>query len=373
MMIPVTQPFLPPKDEYDYLISRLWDSKWLTNNGTYVRQLEAELKKYLNVPSFYYVGNGTIALQLAIQSLKLENQIITTPFSFAATTTSILWEHCEPVFVDIDPKTLCIDPGKIEEAITSKTEAILATHVYGIPCDVERIEEIARKYHLKVIYDAAHAFGVRYKDNPIVRFGDISTISFHATKPFHTVEGGGIINNTGEEVDNQIELLRSFGFRGNEYFTAGINGKNSEFHAAMGICNLKYINGIITTRKAITETYDTLLSNRIERPFISDDVQYNYAYYPVIFETEKELLSVKSQLEKNDIEARRYFYPSLNQLTYLRNTSSCPISEDIASRILCLPLFAELNDEDVEKIAKLVIGEKINEFAYNGWSRVHRL
>lgn len=373
MMIPVTQPFLPPKDEYDHLISRLWDSKWLTNNGVYVRQLEEELEEYLNVPSCYYVGNGTIALQLAIQSLKLKNEIITTPFSFVATTTSILWENCEPVFVDIDPNTLCIDPNKIEEAITSNTEAILATHVYGIPCDVERIEEIAKKHHLKVIYDAAHAFGVRYKGESLLQFGDISTLSFHATKPFHTVEGGAIINNMGERVDNQIALLRSFGFRGDDYVTAGINAKNSEFHAAMGLCNLKYIDDIITNRKKTSETYDTLLENRVERPFISGDVQYNYAYYPVIFETEEELLHAKSQLENNDIESRRYFYPSLNTMTYLKNTISCPISEDIARRILCLPLFSGLNDEDVERIAKIIIGEKINEFAHNRRSRLHRV
>lgn len=371
-MIPVTRPFLPPKDEYDNLISRLWDSKWLTNNGVYVRQLEEELKEYLNVPSFYFVGNGTIALQLAIKSLKLTNEIITTPFSFAATTTSILWEHCKPVFVDIDPKTLCIDPGKIEEAITSKTEAILATHVYGIPCDVEKIAEIAQKYHLKVIYDAAHAFGVRYKGASLMRFGDISTVSFHATKLFHTVEGGAVINNTGKDIDKQVELVRSFGFHGDDYITVGINGKNSEFHAAMGLCNLKYIDEIMVNRKTITEIYDALLQHRIERPFISDDVEYNYSYYPVIFETEEELLYVKEQLGKSGIEARRYFYPSLNRLHYLENASPCPISEDIASRILCLPLFSGLSIDDAEKISKLIIGEKINEFAYNGRGRFHR-
>jgi dTDP-4-amino-4,6-dideoxygalactose transaminase len=371
-MIPVSQPFLPPKDEYDKLISNLWDTKWLTNNGMLAKMLETQLKDYLHIPSLHFVHNGTIALQIAIQALHLKNEVITTPFSFVATTTSILWEDCEPVFVDINPRTLCIDPEKIEAAITPRTEAILATHVYGIPCEVEKIEQIAKRYNLKVIYDAAHAFGVQYKGKSVLEFGDISTLSFHATKLFHTIEGGGIINNSGNELDQSIKLMRNFGIEGNNPLTIGINGKNSEFHAAMGLCNLKYIEGNIKKRKNIALLYDSLLGNRVERPYISDEVEYNYAYYPVIFETEKELLYVKDQLQKNNIDSRRYFYPSLNKLPYLKRAYNCPVSEDISKRILCLPFYSDINGKDVENISKIINGERINELIYNRRSRVHR-
>lgn len=354
-MIPVSQPFLPPKVEYESLIRELWNTKWLTNNGIFVRKLEEKLKAYLQLSSLQFVNNGTIALQLAIKSLGINKEVITTPFSFVATTTSIIWEKCRPVFVDIDPKTLCIDPYKIEEAITEETEAILATHVYGIPCDVEKIEKIAKKHNLKVIYDAAHAFGVQYKGKSLLSFGDVSTLSFHATKLFHTVEGGAIITNSGVEFEQRIKLLRSFGFEGEQYILAGINGKNSEFHAAMGLCNLKYIDEIILKRKRISEIYDRYLDNKFTRPYISKDVDYNYAYYPVIFETEEDLLITQNKLSKNGIESRRYFYPSLNKLPYLPDYYSCPISEDISSRILCLPLFSDLMHVEVERISNLIM------------------
>ncbi|MFJ7638138.1 DegT/DnrJ/EryC1/StrS family aminotransferase [Peribacillus sp. NPDC097206] len=357
-MIPVTQPFLPPKDEYYSLISKLWDTKWLTNNGVYVTQLEKQLEDYLNISSLHFVSNGTIALQLAIRTLGIKDEVITTPFSFVATTTSILWENCDPVFVDIDPKTFCIDPNKIEEAITSKTEAILATHVFGIPCDIEKIEIIAKKHGLKVIYDAAHAFGVQYKGKSVLGFGDISTISFHSTKLFHTIEGGAVINNAEIELDQDIRLLRSFGFDSGQHYTPGINAKNSEFHAAMGLCNLKYIDDIFIHRKNLTETYDALLASNYERPFISDDIKYNYSYYPVVFESEKELLYIKNKLMENDIETKRYFNPSLNKLPYLTTIISCPISEDISKRILCLPLFSDLSMNDVIKISALIMGKR---------------
>ena len=358
-MIPVSQPFLPPIEEYNQLISKIWDTKWLTNHGTFVQQLEHQLADHLHLASIHFVNNGTIALQLAIHSLAIENEVITTPFSFVATTNSILWEKCKPVFVDIDPKTLCIDVDKIEEAITVKTEAIMATHVFGIPCNVEKIEKIARKYNLKVIYDAAHAFGVKYKDRSVLEYGDISTLSFHATKLFHTVEGGAIINNTGGNLDYKLNLLRSFGFSGEQYITVGINAKNSEFHAAMGLCNIKYINEIIGNRRKITELYDSYFGNFFKKPFISGDIDYNYAYYPIIFETEDELLQTQQKLRKHNIETRRYFFPSLNNLAFIKEKYSCPISEDISNRILCLPLYSELKLEDVEKIAKLIMGKKL--------------
>lgn len=353
-MIPVSQPFLPPRDEYQSLLTEVWERKWLTNHGPFVQRLERELQDYLHVPFLYFVSNGTIALQLATKALGITKEVITTPFSFVATTTSLLWENCQPVFVDIDPQTLCIDADKIEEAITAKTEAILATHVFGIPCDVERIEEIARRHQLKVIYDGAHAFGVRYKGRSLLSYGDISTLSFHATKLFHTVEGGAVIYNGIEGKEEQIRLLRSFGFEGEQYSIAGINGKNSEFHAAMGLCNLKYITEIILQRKKISNMYDGYLADRFMRPFIPAEVDYNYSYYPVIFDNEEELLITQKHLKMNGVETRRYFYPSLNKLPYLVESSSCPISEDISKRILCLPLFSDLKEEEVERIAKLI-------------------
>lgn len=361
-MIPVTQPFLPPIDEYQTLISKIWEGKWLTNHGPFVQQLEQKLQDYLHVPSLSFVSNGTVALQLAIKSLHIRKQIITTPFSFIATLTSILWENCEPVFVDINPNTLCIDSQKIEEAISEDTEAILATHVYGIPCDVEIIEAIAKKYNLKVIYDGAHAFGVRYKGNSILNYGDISTLSLHATKLFHTVEGGGVINNSGEKLTQIIKRLRNFGFEGDHYDFAGINAKNSEFHAAMGLCNLKYVDEIIQKRKILSGMYDILLEDRFGRPYIASEVTYNYCYYPIIFESEEELLNVKDVLEKHQILTRRYFTPSLNQLPYLKGEFSCPVSEDISKRVLCLPLYSDLKSSDAEKIVALVMKKSIKSY-----------
>lgn len=354
-MIPVSSPFLPPIEDYSNIISELWNSKWLTNNGVYVQKLEKRLESYLDVPSLHYVSNGTMALQLSLKALQISNEVITTPFSFVATTTSILWENCTPVFVDIDPKTLCIDPSKIEGAITDKTEAILATHVYGVPCDVESIEKIAQKYNLKVIYDAAHSFGVRYKGNSLLRYGDISTLSFHATKLYHTVEGGGIVNNLGKEVNREIQMIRNFGFENGNPQLPGINAKNSEFHAAMGLCNIKYIDEIIEERRKITKLYDSYLVDMIQRPVIPNNVEYNYAYYPIIFQTEEILLDIKKSLEKINVESRRYFHPSLNTLFYLNEKYSCYYSEDISKRILCLPLYNGLEMNVVEKIAQMIL------------------
>jgi len=356
-MIPVTQPFMPPYEEYSNLISKLWETKWLTNHGVYVQELEKHLKNFLQVPTIHYVNNGTIAIQLALKALDIKGQVITTPFSFVATSSSLIWESCTPLFVDILPNTLCIDPEKIEEAITDDTEAILATHVYGIPCDIERIEYIAKKYNLKVIYDAAHAFGVKYKNKSLLSFGHISTLSFHSTKLFHTIEGGGIINNLDKEIDSRIISMRNFGQIDNKYLHVGINAKNSEFHAAMGLCNLKFVDEIIQKRKRISNFYDTYLSNKIKRPFISADIEYNYAYYPIIFETEDVLIKVMNKLAENQIQTRRYFYPSLNKLSYVGNQKSCEISEDISKRILCIPLFSELNLKEAERIVSLILEE----------------
>lgn len=353
-MINVTKTYLPDFDKYVSILKRAWDKAWITNNGELVQELEFKLKQYLGVQNLLFTSNGTIPLQLALKIYGLTKEIITTPFSYVATTNSILWEGCTPVFTDIDPNTLCIDANKIEEAITSNTEAIMATHVYGIPCDVEKIDVIAKKYGLKVIYDAAHAFGCTYNDKSLLSYGDISTCSFHATKVFHTGEGGCIIAKD-EEVAKQLFLYRSFGHLGDDYYSIGINAKNSELHAAMGLCNLPAIPEIIKARKQVYDEYNQQLNlKKIKQPVFSKNAVYNYSYYPVIFESEKILLEVRTALMKNDVSTRRYFYPSLNQLPFLKEKVSCPISEDISRRILALPLYADLSMENVRRISEIV-------------------
>src|SRR4051794_21801553 len=252
-MILVTKPFLPPIKEYQEFIDGIWQRQWLTNNGPLVNELELKLKEYLKLKHLLYLSNGTIALQIAIKALDLKGEIITTPFSYVATVSSIAWENCTPVFADIDERSFTINPDEIEKKITEKTCAILATHVYGIPCDVERIEAIAKKNNLYVIYDAAHAFGCIYKGKSLYSYGDISTASFHATKLYHTIEGGAVITSSAELL-KKMAYMRNFGHNGPEnFFGLGINGKNCEFHAAMGIVNLTYINSIIQKRKEISE------------------------------------------------------------------------------------------------------------------------
>ena len=354
-MINVTQTYLPPLEDYISKIAPLWNSKWITNNGELVQQLEAELKDFCQSANFLYCSNGTVALQLALKALNIAGEVITTPFSYVATTNVIMWENCTPVFVDIDPLTFCIDASKIEAAITPNTQAILATHVYGFPCDVEKIESIALKHGLKVIYDGAHAFGCFYKGKSLLNYGDISTCSFHATKIFHTVEGGGIISKD-MQTNKRLSLLRSFGHVGDDYFQIGINGKNSEFHDAMGLAILPSIHSIIASREQIFKHYETYLPPSIKRPnFNSKDFKYNYAYHPVIFEDEKSLLKARDALALKAINTRRYFYPSLNQLPHTSYLNmACPVSEDISSRILCLPLYPGLKQQEIETICSII-------------------
>ncbi|MBU3978164.1 DegT/DnrJ/EryC1/StrS family aminotransferase [Patescibacteria group bacterium] len=312
----VSKPFLPPIEKYIHYVQQVWDNCYLTNNGPLVRELEKKLKAYLGVKHIFFVSNGTIALQLAIKALNLKKTIITTPFSFAATTNAIIWEKCTPVFADIDPSTLCIDPDKIEKLITKETEAILAVHIYGIPCNIKKINILAKKYNLKVIYDAAHAFGTKIGNDSICIFGDISTISFHAVKLFHTGEGGAIITND-DILAKKIALYRNFGLEGDNITYPGINAKNSELHAALGLANFPYIQKLIDKRKLLIQTYDNILKNStIFRPIIPDNISYNYSYYPIIFNTEKETLHIYKLLQKKNIYAKRYFYPSLNTLSF---------------------------------------------------------
>lgn len=355
-MIPVTKPFLPPQQIYQSYLEGIWKRNWLTNMGPLASDLELRLKAFLKVDHLLFVTNGTVALQMAIKALDLKGEIITTPFSFVATTSSIVWEGCTPVFVDIDPQSLNIDATKIEAAITGNTSAILATHVYGNPCDVEKIEEIAKKYDLKVIYDAAHAFGVEIKGKSIFEYGDISTCSLHATKLYHSVEGGLLITKDPVLL-KKLASIRNFGFDGPESFAElGINGKNSEFHAAMGLANLKYIEEINQKRKEITERYDSNLHHlKVQRPLWHNDSQNNFAYYPIVFETEELMLKCIAYLKSNEIFTRRYFYPSLaKSLPYLKVTN-LEVTDDSAKRVLCLPLFYDLTIEEVDLICRLLL------------------
>lgn len=357
MMINVTKTYLPDRKLFDSYINKIWDSAWLTNFGSLATELEEKLRVYFGVKHLFLINNGTIAIQVALKSLGFTGgEIITTPFSYVATTSSIVWEGFKPVFVDIDPKTLTMDPSKIEAAITSKTRAILPVHVYGIPCDVDAIEKIAKKHSLKVIYDAAHAFGVNYNNKSLMQYGDISTLSFHATKLFHTIEGGAIITNDGE-LAHKISYMRNFGHETpTSFYGVGINGKMNEFSAAMGLSIFDQILELIKKRQLIVKLYDSILLSckNVNRPLIPKDIDYNYAYYPVLFDDEKMLMKVTQKLVKNSINPRRYFYPSLNTLDYVKKVS-CPISEDISSRILCLPLYPELTHNEVVNISRTIL------------------
>lgn len=360
-MIPVTKSYLPPIEDYIEHLRKIWDSNQLTNNGPLVQELEQKLKTYLGVKHLFFVSNGTIALQIAIKALDLKGEIITTPFSYVATTSSIVWEGCQPVFVDINPQTLCIDPNLIEAAITPTTTGILATHVYGIPCAVEKIQQIAQKHGLKVLYDAAHTFAVKYQGKSLVSYGDISTLSFHATKLFHTVEGGAIITDD-DELAHRIGYMRNFGHKSpEEFWGLGINGKNSEFHAAMGLCNLPHIEEIIAARKQVSGWYDDLLlASDLTRPVLPDGTEYNFAYYPVLFPSEESLLRARDRLNELQIFPRRYFFPSLNQVPYLPAWQS-PVSENISRKILCLPLYTDLSLSEVEQITSIISAHVVTE------------
>ncbi|RZM10571.1 MAG: DegT/DnrJ/EryC1/StrS family aminotransferase [Pedobacter sp.] len=355
-MIPVTKPFLPPQEEYNQYLDGIWQRQWLTNMGPLASQLEMELKQKLKLEHLLYVTNGTVALQMAIKALDLKGQIITTPFSFVATTSTIVWENCVPVFVDIDPDTLNINPSLIEAAITEETTAILATHVYGNPCDVEAIDRIAEKYGLKVIYDGAHAFGVEVNGKSLFEYGDVSTCSLHATKLFHSVEGGLVVTKDAD-ILKKMAYIRNFGISGFDTFaTLGINGKNSEFHAAMGLTNLNWVERIIKKRMALTSRYEEKLQNfRARRPKWAQNSENNGAYLPFVLESEELLLKIKAELDKNEIFTRRYFYPSLaSALPYIR-AEALSVTDDISKRVLCLPLYYELTEAEVDWICRLIL------------------
>ncbi len=351
-MINVTKTFLPPQEEYNAILKRAWDAGWITNRGALVLELEEKLKSYLQVPNILATTNGTLPLQIAIKALGLTGEIITTPFSYVATTSSIVWEGCAPVFVDIHPEYLTIDETKIEAAITPRTSAILATHVFGNPCAVEEIAVIAKKHNLKVIYDAAHCFGITYKGKSIFEYGDVSTCSFHATKVFHTGEGGALFTGS-DELNDKLFYHHNFGHYGPEVFQGvGINAKMSELQAAMGLAVFPYIKTILEARKGVAELYQNNLKN-IGVLKIREETQWNYSYYPVLFDNETQLHTIQELLNKEGVFPRRYFYPSLNLLPYA-DKKSCPISENIASRVLCLPLYHDLSEDEVLKICNII-------------------
>lgn len=353
-MITVTKTFLPPIAQYMHFVQRAWDKQWLTNRGELVLELEEKLRDYLKVENILIVNNGTIPLQIALKLFGNGGEIITTPFSYVATTAAIVWEHCQPVFVDIHPEFLTIDEAKIEAAITDKTTAILATHVFGNPCHVEAIAAIAQKHNLTVIYDAAHAFGVNYKGESLFNFGDVSTCSFHATKLFHTSEGGAFFCKDAA-IRHRLFYSHNFGHNGpHDFHGVGINAKISELQAAMGLAVFEHLPEIISARKEIVSFYrDHLDFTKLTTIKIRENTVWNYSYYPIIFESEEQLLKTEQLLIQNDIMPRRYFYPSLNTLSYCKG-SSMPVSEKVAATVLCLPLYVGLEKESQEKIVSLI-------------------
>ncbi|MBK2240139.1 DegT/DnrJ/EryC1/StrS family aminotransferase, partial [Francisella tularensis] len=331
-------------------VNKIYKNGWLTNNGPLVQELEKRLAKYLGVKNIVLVSNGTIALEIAYRALGVKGSAITTPFSFVATTSSLVSNNVKPVFVDIDENTLSIDVSKIKYAIEEDTSAIVPVHVFGNGCEVEKIDMLAKKHNLKVIYDAAHAFDVKYKGESILNYGDISTLSFHATKIFHSIEGGALIINDDSLVE-KVRYFINFGIESSESIPyLGTNAKMNEFEAAMGLCVLDDIIEIKSKRKVITEIYEAGLDGLVKFQEQNQHSSRNYSYFPVIFRTEEELLRVQKALIQNDIISRRYFYPSLDSLSYIEPKQYMPISRDISKRILCLPIYAELEDDKINKI-----------------------
>ncbi|RJR16483.1 DegT/DnrJ/EryC1/StrS family aminotransferase [Candidatus Microgenomates bacterium] len=350
----VTKPYLPDISEYKKYLDQIWKNGTLTNNGPLVQEFEAKLKKRLGVKHLFLVSNGTIALQLALKALNITGEVITTPFTYVATTNAILWEGATAVFCDIDPETLMIDPTKIEKLITPRTEAILGVHIYGYPCDVWAIERIARKHNLKVIYDAAHGFGTKIGRRGLMNFGDISTLSFHATKLMHTAEGGAVMTND-DAIARKLYEYRSFGQVGDEYVSFGINAKVSELHAAMGLCNLDKIDALIRRRKNQVRWYNRYLEEaHLVHPKTLPQVYHNYSYYAVLFPSAQVMRKVRHALENENIFPRQYFYPSLNTLPYV-HSQSCPVSEDISQRVLCLPLYHDLRAPQIKRISEIIV------------------
>ena len=351
----VSVPSLPPMEEFVSILNSAWDNKILTHNGPLLQELEKKVAKFINHNNVVAVTNGTIALQLAIKALDLHGEIITTPFTWIATASAIRWENCDPVFVDIDLDTFNIDPNKIEDAITHRTTAIMPVHVFSNPCDIEAIEGIAKKHNLKVIYDAAHAFGVNYKNKSIMEYGDISCTSFHATKIFNSGEGGACFSNDFALVE-KLKRLRFFGHDDNKNIVEdGCNGKMTEIHAALGLANLPYLTDVIKRRKEIYQLYFNELNEMKKIRFQKFNPNaYNYSYMPLVFSSENVLLTIEKKLKENNIYPRRYFYPSLNTLKSIKSIIPLEKSEELAKHILCVPSNNWISNDDVKKITNII-------------------
>ncbi len=361
-MIPVTRPYLPNREKLEKYIDGIYERQWLTNNGQLVQELTRRLEAYLGVENLLLVSNGTLALQIAYRALGVsdidrhrEIEAITTPFTFVATASSLKWEGINPVFTDIDPNTWCLSPDKIEAAITSNTRAIVPVHVFGNACDVEAIDGIAKKHKLKVIYDASHAFGVTYKGESLLKHGDAATLSFHATKLFHTGEGGAIIFKHKEDLERAKKMI-NFGITGPETIEElGINAKMNELQAAMGLCVLDEMEVNLTAREVVTRHYNEHLPTSLQRQVLNSAASANNAYMPIVFESESQALAVLNRLSESGITARRYFYPSLDQIELGTNTKqSMHVSRDIAKRILCLPIYADVKPEELFQITDVI-------------------
>ncbi|MDD2886289.1 MAG: DegT/DnrJ/EryC1/StrS family aminotransferase [Aliarcobacter sp.] len=353
-MINVTKTYLPNKEKYVKYIDEIYENGWLTNNGPLVQKLEKKLAEYLGVKNIILVSNGTVALEIAYRTLDIKGFAITTPFSFVATTSSLVTNNILPIFADIDPSSFNIDPKNIEKLITPNTSAIVPVHVFGNACEVEKIERIANKHNLKVIYDAAHAFDVKYKNQSVLNYGNISTLSFHSTKLFHSIEGGALIINDDKLVEKARYLI-NFGIKNAEEIPhLGTNAKMNEFEAAMGLCLLDDIEEIKEKRKDILENYRKELKELVQFQKQNGNATENYSYFPVVFKSEDQLLKVQKALNEKQIFPRRYFYPSLDTLEYIEPKQECKISRDISKRILCLPIYAELEKDIQNKIIDII-------------------
>jgi len=359
----VSKPFLPRLEDYVEYLKGIWERGQLTNQGPLVRELESRLCAKLGVADAVAVSNGTLGLHLALKALGVTGEVITTPFSYVATTTSVLWEGGQPVYVDIDEQTLNIDPRLIESAVSPRTEAILATHVYGNPCQIDALKSIAERHQLALIYDAAHAFGVRYGGQSVLRYGDVSMVSLHATKIFHTAEGGLVVANDSA-LHDRLEWMRRFGHNGPEnYHGLGTNAKMSELHAAMGLACLDHGNceRVMRHYQQISQWYDDELApffdGPLSKPIIDANVDYNFAYYPIIFQSESNLLAARDRMVRSDIQPRRYFFPALNQIAEFDSACKCPVAERVSRRVLCLPLAFDITREEAVRITSLMTAE----------------
>jgi dTDP-4-amino-4,6-dideoxygalactose transaminase len=345
----------PDAREYNSYLERILASRHMTNHGSCVKQLEKRLASWLNIPHLACCANGTLALQLGLHAVGLAGkEVVTTPFSYVATLSALLWEGCTVIFADIDEEDCCLDPKSVADRLTPDTAGILPVHVYGNVCDVETFDALAKAHALTLLYDAAQAFGSEYRGRSVLDYGDCSACSTHATKIFHTVEGGFLAGRNGTDIES-FTIMRACGHWDDNHIRPGINAKLSELHAAMGLCLLDKVADNIAARKKVSLRYDALLPReKLRRPRLRDALTYNYAYYPVIFESEGLRQQAMSQLGRENIHPRRYFFPALNTLHYLKRKQSCPVAESVARRVLCLPLFAEMEEESVALTAKIL-------------------